>query len=173
MNKYFKRVILTIFVLLWCTLPNLADEIGKYIKQSDFELKSTVGVYVVDNATNKVLYKRNEQKRFIINNFNEERRRQEKSANQALLGLGIFILLMFGIGIGIPSIEHRKNIKELKETESQLSQAIINEDYDLALILANQLYYTSNWSKEEEKAWDSKRENYIAIIEEKQGKKAK
>ena len=121
----------------------------------------------------RVSDKRNEQKRFIINKKSEEKKRQENNANKIFIGWAIFMLLLIGIGVGIPSIEHRKNIKELKETESQLSQVIINEDYDLALILANQLYYTSIWSGDEKKAWDSKRENYIAIIEEKQEKKAK
>ena len=154
------------FFCMYCGSKVMIEGMSKDAYKAKVKIKA---LEFLDRASDK----RNEQKRFILNNLNEERRRQDKSTNQALLGMGIFILLIFGLVLVPGIIGHKNNIKELKETESQLSQAIINEDYDLALILANQLYYTGDWSSEVEEAWNTKRENYIAIIEEKQGKKAK
>ena len=57
-----KRIILTVLTYLVLVLPNYADEISKYIRQSDFELKSTVSVFVKDTKNNNILYKKNEQK---------------------------------------------------------------------------------------------------------------
>ena len=86
----------------------------------------------------------------------------------------ILLILMPVISLGplglmylVSSIPHRKEIKKLEKTESQIIEDIDNQNYDSALLKANQLYYTSNWSSEEEKAWNDKRENYINLILEK------
>ncbi len=62
MNKYFKKTVFIVLTYLIFVLPNYANEISKYIRQSDFELKSTVSVFVKDLKNNDVLYKKNEQK---------------------------------------------------------------------------------------------------------------
>lgn len=56
-----KRLILT-FVFLLLTVQTQANEIDKFIKQSGFEFRSTIGIYVKDLKTDTVLYKRNENK---------------------------------------------------------------------------------------------------------------
>ncbi len=43
-------------------MPIFANEIQKHIKQSGFGTSSTVGIYIIKKNSDKVLYKRNEQK---------------------------------------------------------------------------------------------------------------
>lgn len=57
-----KKIILSLFTLFLVVFPANANEINRYIRQTDFELQSTVGVYVQDENSGYTLFKKNEQK---------------------------------------------------------------------------------------------------------------
>ena len=57
-----KKLLIVFSILFSFTLSTNANEINRYIHQTDFELQSTVGVYIQNENTNHVLYKKNEQK---------------------------------------------------------------------------------------------------------------
>ena len=57
-----KKFILGLVVSFLLIIPAQANDIDKYIRQTDFELQSTVGVYIQDENTGHALYKKNEQK---------------------------------------------------------------------------------------------------------------
>ena len=57
-----KKLIISLFTLFLAVAEVNANEIDKYIKQTDFELQSTVSVYVQNENTGHTLYKKNEQK---------------------------------------------------------------------------------------------------------------
>ena len=57
-----KKLIIGLFVSIFMISTAKADEIEKYIKQTDFELQSTVSVYIQNENTGHSLYKKNEQK---------------------------------------------------------------------------------------------------------------
>ncbi len=89
-----------------------------------------------------------------------------------------YFVLFFAVSIGLlmlsismmllPSMKHNKKVKHLQQIENEVEQAIINENYDLAIIKANQLHCDDGWSKEEHDSWDEKREFYIQLINSKQ-----
>ncbi|MBE6877306.1 MAG: hypothetical protein E7496_11420 [Ruminococcus sp.] len=115
----------------------------------------------------RIIEKQNEQERFRLNMENEKEKRNDKFLVKFLIGDVLFILLLMGFGFGIPKLEHQKKIRELQKIESEISQAISSEEYDSALLWANQLYLDDDWSSDENKVWNTKRENYIAMILEK------
>ncbi len=57
-----KKIILSTIIMLFVSTPILANEIQKHIKQSGFGVSSTVGIYLTEKNSDKVLYKRNETK---------------------------------------------------------------------------------------------------------------
>ena len=57
-----KKIILSLFISFFICVPTFANEIQKHIKQSGFGTSSTVGIYVIEKKSDKVLYKRNELK---------------------------------------------------------------------------------------------------------------
>ena len=57
-----KKLTILTLVLFLMILPVKANHIEKYVKQTDFELQSTVSIYIQDEKSGHVLYKKNEQK---------------------------------------------------------------------------------------------------------------
>ena len=57
-----KKLIVSLFVSILMIAPVKANEIDKYIRQTDFELQSTVSIYIQDENKGHVLYKKHEQK---------------------------------------------------------------------------------------------------------------
>ncbi len=57
-----KKIFIVLFALISFTLSTPANNIDKCINDANFELKSTVGVYVENTDKNSVVYKKNEQK---------------------------------------------------------------------------------------------------------------
>ena len=88
-----------------------------------------------------------------------------------MLGCGIFMLILLGI-FYLPKCSHDTALSDLQKTEVEVQQAISAGDYDLALMKANELRCSDNWSKEDARIWDDKREGYIKLIEEKKKESA-
>ena len=84
-----------------------------------------------------------------------------------VLILSVFMIAPSAISSTSREKEHNDKIEYLQEVESQVEQAFINGEYELALFKANQLYCDDNWSNEETAAWDAKRKSYIEMIEAK------
>lgn len=54
-----KKVFLSLLVGILLTFQAFADDISKYIKKTDFEIGSKVSLYVINQKTNDVIYKKN------------------------------------------------------------------------------------------------------------------
>ena len=83
--------------------------------------------------------------------------------------IGLIVLMMilplsllFFSGSG-----HRKRVRELRKVEKEVQEAIMNEDYDMAIIKVNQLRLDDNYSTSETESWDAKREEYLEFIHKK------
>ena len=59
---------------------------------------------------------------------------------------------------------HNERIATLQQIEIDIEKDIENGNYDHALLLANRLRLDDNWSSDETKEWDERREEYIRII---------
>lgn len=104
----------------------------------------------------------------------EDKENERKSSNKTTTFVLIFCLVLILLGFGMPNLffnstekKQAKQVTELQTIEAEVEAAILKEDYDTALIKANQLRLTAVYSRDEEKAWDAKREAYIAMIQEK------
>ncbi len=100
----------------------------------------------------------------------EKSRIEEKRKNFGLfIALGIcFAMMLPGIFyFGNSKRTHDKKVQELQRIEIEVQTAIQQQDYDLALMKANQLRLDDGYSSEATEAWDEKREDYIKMIESK------
>ena len=110
---------------------------------------------------------------------------QEKSERKSFMRENAYIFIIVGIllvamcfmGMAYCSVHndsndsrarHKAAVAELQEIESDLEEAIEDEDYDRAMILANKLRLDDNWSDKETEGWNERREEYIRIIQERQ-----
>lgn len=78
----------------------------------------------------------------------------------AVIGLVVFVVLSNGANT------HKAKVTELQQIEQQVDAAILERQYDEALLLANKLRLDDGYSDAETSAWDAKRESYIKIINE-------
>ncbi|MCR5600087.1 MAG: hypothetical protein K6G33_05035 [Ruminococcus sp.] len=145
------------FYCMYCGNKIMLDGMSKVAYQSKVKVKEM-------EHKEHIVDKQNEQERFKLIMKAEEEKRSDRAIGKIFIGYILFFLLLLGGLGGIPYVEHRKNIKQLKEIESEINQAINSEDYDRALLLANQLYCKDNWTSGEDEVWDTKRENYISLI---------
>ena len=83
--------------------------------------------------------------------------------------IGLIVLMMilplsllFFSGSG-----HRKRVRDLRKVEKEVQEAIMNEDYDMAIIKVNQQRLDDNYSTSETESWDAKREEYLEFIDKK------
>lgn len=97
------------------------------------------------------------------------KRQEEKKGNKNfLIGMILFIAIFI---IGFASLfggiknESDKQEKELQSLVNEIYIDINNGNYDSALIKANSLHYTADWSHEIEEKWNDTRESLIKIIE--------
>ena len=105
---------------------------------------------------------------------------KERSASNSAKRVFIIVMLsvlsgiiVFGGLIVIPKNASNRQEKELNAIVDEVLQDIENEDYDVARVKAEKIYYTAGWSSEIEEKWDSVREELIDQINkaEKQSKK--
>lgn len=95
----------------------------------------------------------------------------ESIANHYRFTILILLIVIVVIGSKIAtSIKERKNeelLSYLQSVEVEVASAIREEDYDSALEKANKLQYNKDYSWQEKRIWDQKREGYIEQIQEK------
>ncbi len=150
------------FFCTYCGTKIQIDEMSKEAYKAGVKLKEF-------EHEEKMLEKNLEHEKYILNSNEEKEKRESKTGIRIALGSVILFILMYGMlyyfFVGGPKAE-------MKKIEKQLVTAISSNDYDMALILANQLYYTGD-SRDDKAAWNAKRENYISIIMDKQREKNK
>lgn len=125
---------------------------------------------IKENETReKIRMQEIEQEKYRIKSDSQDKRRNWlKDLSGALIPL-IFIAfgaLIFMVTFGSQENKHDEKITQLEQIELEIEKALDEEDFDTALIKANQLYCDDGWSSEATATWDAKRESYIKIIEE-------
>lgn len=98
--------------------------------------------------------------------YEHESKETGKAWRREALGTVAAILGILAI-FSFPECSHNIRVRQLQRLEFEIDEAIQQEDYDTALLRANKLYLDDNWSSEETKTWDVKREEYKEIIENK------
>lgn len=98
-------------------------------------------------------------------------RKKESKKTVYLLAVALVLMIMAFV---LPDLlfessekKQAEQVKQLQSVEAEVEAAILNGNYDAALIKANQLHLTAVYSRDEEKAWDAKREAYLTMIREK------
>ena len=66
--------------------------------------------------------------------------------------------------------EHSEHLEYLQQLEIEIEDAIRDGDYDLAELKVTRLY-SDNWSDEDTKTWDEKRERFLKIIQNRKDRK--
>ena len=101
---------------------------------------------------------------------------QQKTETEKRNNKGIWIILaslvvieaVLMFSLGGSGRKHDKLVKQLRQTEQEVQVAIQEGNYDYAMIKVNELRLDDNYSDEQTKAWDEKREDYIELIKTKQ-----
>lgn len=101
-----------------------------------------------------------------VNRELELNKRQELSRDGIKFALGVILLIAIFV-IYFMSIYNKSKLQE-EELQSLVNEIYIDinaGNYDSALIKANSLHYTADWSSEIEEKWNDTRESLIKIIE--------
>ncbi|MGN0994076.1 MAG: hypothetical protein ACI4PD_03060 [Butyricicoccus sp.] len=100
--------------------------------------------------------------------------RQKDERRSFLLVMGCFgIIILFGlVAMGLMRMSVIKQDNKLQSIVDEIMIDIKNEEYDVAYIKANSLYWDGDLSSENETKWDSIRYAIIEQIEEAKAKKA-
>ena len=119
----------------------------------------------------------------LVNHLNEraerkaaEEEKRKKDAWKAILLCLVLVVGGFFALLSMSGLEKKESAAEEAELQKnvvQIEEDIKNGDYDSALIKANTLHYTSDYSRAIKKKWDSTRESLIALIKESQEKASK
>lgn len=99
-----------------------------------------------------------------------EKEKKKRSLKTSMGAIALYLLLMAMLAIfslyrnSVEKKEHDQTIASLQQTEVEIEAAMSEENYDLALIKANQLYGDDGLTASEKRTWNEKRENYIKLI---------
>lgn len=97
--------------------------------------------------------------------------RERKSTGKIVIGCVVVLALIFGLVFFMASQEStkKKDLEaKLENTYQQVQTAILNEDYDLALLTVQNLRGDPDIDKDQKEKWDQIREETIKLIEKKQ-----
>ena len=133
-------------------------------------------LYLDDGSKNININYKNEDvakiREIEVNKELELNKRQEESRNGKKFVIGSILFIAFFV-IGFMSLFN--GIKKGSDIQEQELQSIVNEiyidinagKYESALIKAQSLHYTADWSNDIKEKWNDTREYLIKIIEEK------
>ena len=107
--------------------------------------------------------------------YDHKERKKDKEWKQLMILLAVVVIIFPLINViedmtsGYPAKkrQHEERVALLQQIEAEIDEAILNKDFDTALLKANKLYLDDNWSDESAQTWESKRKAYLKIIEEK------
>lgn len=107
--------------------------------------------------------------------FEQEKDKEKNESKRRFIAIGISIALfaLSFIMLGSLGSGHKRLVKQLRKTEIEVQEAIRDGDYDYAMIKVNELRLDDNYSEEQTRQWDEKREDYIALIKSKQAEQKK
>ena len=154
-----------IFFCKYCGQKMIVEE----MQNAEYDLK--IKKMEMDHETQKMAMEQKSQNMKYAHERDKEILQNKNKMMLILVSVGLIILLMLFAVLAPQSIgsDHRKRVKELQKTEQQVQEAIINGDYDLAIIKVNQLRLDDGYSTTQTEAWDAKREDYIELINKKSG----
>lgn len=137
-------------------------------------LKAKVDVEKV-NAKKHLISEINEtvRRKHVIDAEQAEKERKD-SWKTLLPALGLLLICLVFVfsSTGKSEKKSQQQVSVLEQTVVEIQQDIDAGRYDEALIKANGLYYTANYSSDEEKRWNNQRESLIKLIEEKKSEQA-
>ena len=152
-----------VFFCKYCGQKMIVEE----IQNAEYDLK--IRKLELERETAKLESER--KKQTIEYAINKEEKKHELIKYTFCVCL---VVLMFSIAF-IPLIlyvsPHKKLVRKLNKIETEVQEAILEEDYDLAILKANQLRLDDAYSSTEEEVWEEKRKEYIQIINNKKDKK--
>ena len=156
-----------VFFCKYCGQKMIVEE----IQNADYDLK--IRKLEMEHETTKMaMEQKNQSMKYAHDKENAKLKHKQIIILLAFIVIMFVFLMVFSVvstsSIGSP---HRKRVKELNNVETQVQEAILAEDYDLALLKVNQLRLDDGYSKAETAAWDAKREDYIELINKKMDKK--
>ena len=107
----------------------------------------------------------NERMKAMDNALEERKLKERSSENKRTYGVVFCVIGVFVFLLLLLVVPHTIDMWKLHRIEKQVVQAIEEEDYDLALLRANQLVYSdTSWSADY-KQWKEKKQTYIKMIE--------
>lgn len=120
----------------------------------------------------RVLDRHLDQERYKIESRRKDDRRKLLSkifSKNGVVGFVVAILVVMGAWMIVSAINSHTSIRNnLVKTEQEVVQAIQDNDFVTARLKVNQLRISDNWSAEEERGWNTKRTEYIRLIDEKE-----
>ena len=99
----------------------------------------------------------------------QEEKENKRNMIPAIVFFGV-VIVGFIIMCCLAYSNHKAQEVQLQSIVVEIEKDIKNEDYDSAIIKANSLYYTADWSSDVEKKWDETRKAIIKRIEKAQKK---
>lgn len=95
----------------------------------------------------------------------KEKEKEDKSTTRILVGMLIFVAVIFGIVIG----RHLIKVANLEKLTAEIQQDVIEGRYDEAAIKVTRIRLDDDWSHEETWKWDQQREALEKLIKQKRG----
>ncbi len=137
------------------------DQLGKVLAEKE--------------KTKRTIEREEQQTRRVQMAYEHEARERDKERKATARGNVLPWVFLITLGLILPTLyfgsairEHKQKVANLQEIEIEIEEAIQKQDYDLALLKANNLYLDDQYSSEETATWDAKRKALLEIIEEKQ-----
>lgn len=85
------------------------------------------------------------------------------------LGMFVGLFIIIGVVFLFGELSAKREETRLQKLVTEIMIDIENEQYDLAEVKANQLYWNNDWTSEPEEKWDATRETILEKIKGTQG----
>lgn len=152
-----------IFFCKYCGQKMIVEE----LQNAEYDLK--IRKMEMDHETAKIAMEQKSQNMKYAHERENNIIQNKRNIILFLLMIGMLVIIMVFSFLMTSSYgsEHKKRVKELQEVESEVQEAIIAGNYDLAMIKVNQLRLDDRYSSSQTEAWDAKREDYTELINKK------
>ena len=136
--------------------------------QSDaaYQAKTKIKEFEHEEAMQESKYK-NDQAEWERQEKSKKREHIRSYKSFLLLFLPLILMMLFFLP---QKLKHQSEIKELEKISIEIEDAMIEGDYEHALILTNRLRLSDSYSSDDAEKWDAQREEYVRQIREAQRK---